>query len=92
MLAVATAKVVLIDDHEILRAGVRDLLDSLPGYEVVGETSTACAGLAIVESERPDIVLMSQSFAGWKRDPISTRRGRAPRIHLSVREHLFPSH
>jgi DNA-binding NarL/FixJ family response regulator len=63
-LPVATAKVVLIDDHEILRAGVRDLLDSLPGYEVVGETSTACAGLEIVESERPDIVLMDVGLPG----------------------------
>jgi DNA-binding NarL/FixJ family response regulator len=61
---VATAKVVLIDDHEILRAGVRDLLDSLPGYEVVGETSTACAGLEIIESERPDIVLMDVGLPG----------------------------
>jgi DNA-binding NarL/FixJ family response regulator len=61
---VTTAKVVLIDDHEILRAGVRDLLASLPGYEVVGETSSACAGLEIIESERPDIVLMDVGLPG----------------------------
>jgi DNA-binding NarL/FixJ family response regulator len=61
---VVTAKVVLIDDHEMLRAGVRDLLDSLPGYEIVGETSTAHAGLEIIESERPDIVLMDVGLPG----------------------------
>jgi DNA-binding NarL/FixJ family response regulator len=54
----------LIDDHEILRAGVRDLLASLPGYEVVGETSSACAGLEIIESERPDIVLIDVGLPG----------------------------
>jgi DNA-binding NarL/FixJ family response regulator len=61
---VTTAKVVLIDDHEILRAGVRDLLSSLPGYEVVGETSTADAGFEIIESERPDIVLIDVGLPG----------------------------
>ena len=36
-----TTKIVLIDDHEILRAGLRDFLATLPAYEVVGEAGTA---------------------------------------------------
>ena len=81
----ATTKVVLIDDHEILRAGVRDLLDSLPGYEVVGETSTAHAGLAIVESECPDIVLIDVGLPGMD-GIVATREilRRAPQARVIV--------
>ena len=86
MLPVATTtKVVLIDDHAMLRAGVRDLLDSLPGYEIVGETGTAHAGLEIIESECPDIVLMDVGLPGMD-GIVATREvlRRAPHARVIV--------
>ena len=60
----ATVTIVLVDDHELFRAGVRDFLASLPDYEVIGEAGTARDGLRLVESRRPDVVLMDIALPG----------------------------
>ena len=75
----------VFDDHAILRAGVRDLLDSLSGYEVVGETGTAHAVLEIIESERPDIVVMDVGLPGMD-GIVATREvlRRAPNARVIV--------
>jgi DNA-binding NarL/FixJ family response regulator len=57
-------RVVLVDDHEMLRAGVREFLASCPGYDVVGEAATARASFPVVESEKPDVVLMDIALPG----------------------------
>jgi DNA-binding NarL/FixJ family response regulator len=50
--------VFLLDDHEIVRLGVRELLESAGDIEVVGEASDGAAALAAVNQLRPDVVLM----------------------------------
>jgi DNA-binding NarL/FixJ family response regulator len=57
-------KIVVVDDHDLLRAGVRDYLSSMPEYRMVGEASSARAGLQIVETQKPDIVLMDIAMPG----------------------------
>jgi DNA-binding NarL/FixJ family response regulator len=57
-------KVVIVDDHQMLRAGVRDYLASLPGYQLVGEAASARAALAMIDMVRPDIVLMDVALPG----------------------------
>lgn len=52
------ARVVLADDHALVRAGMRKLLESLGTIEVVGEAGDGIALLALVEQLRPDVVLM----------------------------------
>lgn len=44
--------------------GVRDFVDSLPGFTIVGEAATAGAALEIIESTQPDIVLMDIVLPG----------------------------
>lgn len=51
-------RVVLADDHTLVRAGVRKLLESIDGIEVVGEAGNGLVLLAMVEQLRPDLVLM----------------------------------
>ncbi|MGD0928833.1 MAG: hypothetical protein ABR926_26990, partial [Streptosporangiaceae bacterium] len=41
-----TIRVFLLDDHEIVRMGVRDLLEAEPGITVIGEAGTAASALA----------------------------------------------
>lgn len=53
-----TMRVVLADDHTLVRAGLRKLLESLPGIEVVGEADNGLALLALVEQLFPDLVLV----------------------------------
>ena len=50
--------VVLVDDHEIVRRGVRDLLSTDPGIEVVGEAGTVAEALAVVPALKPDVAVL----------------------------------
>ena len=47
----------LVDDHPLVRDGLRVRLGSLPGLEIVGEAGSALDALALVEMLRPDLVL-----------------------------------
>ena len=51
-------KVFLLDDHEIVRQGVRDVLEIQPDIEVVGEAGTASSALARIPALRPDIAIL----------------------------------
>lgn len=50
--------VVLVDDHEVVRRGVRDLLSVEPDIEVIGEAATVSEALARVPALRPDIAVL----------------------------------
>ena len=53
-----TIRVLIADDHVLLRAGLRALLNSLSGFEVVGEASNGAEAQQLVKELRPDVVLM----------------------------------
>ncbi|MQA62893.1 MAG: response regulator [Actinophytocola sp.] len=50
--------IVLVDDHAIVRQGLRSILDREDDMRVVGEATTAGEAMAVVERIRPDIVLL----------------------------------
>ena len=56
--AVTTTRVFLLDDHEIVRRGVRELLETEDDLEVVGEAGTAAEALARVPATRPDVAVL----------------------------------
>jgi two-component system response regulator DevR len=59
MRAAATPlRIVLIDDHEIVRNGLKHSLEDDPEFLVVGEADDGPRGVAVVEATRPDIVLL----------------------------------
>ena len=51
-------RVFLLDDHEIVRRGLRDLLESAGDLEVVGEASTAAEALRRIPATRPDVAVL----------------------------------
>lgn len=51
-------RVFLLDDHEVVRRGVQDLLDAEPDIEVVGDTGTAAHALAQGPALRPDVAVL----------------------------------
>jgi two-component system response regulator DevR len=57
-------KIIIVDDHEIVRLGLKSLLDQYPQYEVVSEAKNANEAVAQVESFHPDIVLMDIRLPG----------------------------
>ena len=57
-----TCNLLLVDDHSLIRAGVRALVLDIPGYAVVGEASDGSQLLEMVEHLAPDIVLLDISM------------------------------
>jgi two-component system, NarL family, response regulator DevR len=53
-----TIRVFLLDDHEIVRRGVRELLETVEDFEVVGEAGTAEEGLARIPPTKPDVAII----------------------------------
>jgi two-component system, NarL family, nitrate/nitrite response regulator NarL len=57
-------RVLLVDDHAVLRSGLRLLIESQPGQEVVGEAGNRTDALAAVEREQPDVILLDLALPG----------------------------
>lgn len=53
-----TVRVVLIDDHDLIRRGIKTMLETEPGIEVVGEADDGAKALALVEETFPDVVVI----------------------------------
>src|SRR5262245_6192145 len=51
-------KVFLLDDHEIVRRGVKDMLEAEPGIVVIGEAGTAQSALARIPALMPDVAVL----------------------------------
>jgi DNA-binding NarL/FixJ family response regulator len=56
--AAGTVRVFLLDDHEVVRRGVAELLEAEPDLTVVGEAATAAEALARVPAVRPDVAVL----------------------------------
>jgi DNA-binding NarL/FixJ family response regulator len=54
----AVVRVFLVDDHEVVRRGVAEVLEDDPGIEVVGEAASAAEALARVPAVRPDVAVV----------------------------------
>lgn len=59
-----TLRVFVVDDHPVVRRGLRTLLDSLVDVEVVGEASTGEKAIAEVPGAEPDVVVMDLNLPG----------------------------
>jgi DNA-binding NarL/FixJ family response regulator len=51
-------RVVVVDDHELLRAGTRRILDEASGFTVVGEADDGGSAIAVIDRTDPDVVLV----------------------------------
>lgn len=57
-------RIMIVDDHEVVRLGLKSLLDQYPQYEVISEAKNAKEAIAQVETYQPDIVLMDIRLPG----------------------------
>ncbi len=57
-------RIILADDHPIVRAGIREAIKELPDVEVVGEVTDGREAVSLVKTTRPNVVLMDISMPG----------------------------
>jgi DNA-binding NarL/FixJ family response regulator len=82
-------RVVLADDHTLVRAGIRSLLQEFSGIEVVGEAGDGSVALSIVESRRPDVVLLDIAMPGMSGLEVASRLSQ---IDSSIRAVILSIH
>jgi two-component system, NarL family, invasion response regulator UvrY len=61
---VAPVRIVLVDDHAVVRAGYRRFLEQEPGYEVIAEAASGEEAYALLQTLTPDIVILDLSMPG----------------------------
>jgi two-component system, NarL family, invasion response regulator UvrY len=57
-------RIVLVDDHAVVRAGYRRFLEQEPGYVVIGEAASGEEAYLLLQKDMPDIVLLDLSMPG----------------------------
>jgi DNA-binding NarL/FixJ family response regulator len=60
----APIRVLVVDDHAVVREGIRHVLAGEPGFEVVGEAANGEQALALARAERPDVVVLDLTMPG----------------------------
>ena len=64
MSKIAAARLLLVDDHAIVRAGYRHLLERQDSFTVIGEAATADEAYAMFRQHRPDVVITDLAMPG----------------------------
>lgn len=78
-------RVLLADDHQLVRAGIRALLQDLPAVDVVAETADGRDAIELAGKLRPHIVLMDVSMRGMNGLEATSRlRHDFPQIHVII--------
>jgi DNA-binding NarL/FixJ family response regulator len=69
-------RILLVDDHALVRAGIRALLESLPRLEVVGETGDGLEAVRLVREIAPDVILLDITLPGLNGLEVAARVAR----------------
>jgi two-component system, NarL family, response regulator NreC len=77
-------RVLLADDHPVVRAGVRAFLESEPDLAVVGEASIGCQAVALAQDLHPDVVIMDVSMPGNGLDATRQIRAACPTTQVVI--------
>lgn len=68
-------RILIADDHSLLRAGLRSLLANFDGFEVVGEAADGREAVDMIESLKPDVALVDISMPGMTGLDVASRVG-----------------
>lgn len=87
-------RILLADDHALIRAGIRVLLESLPGIEVMGETGDGLDAIERVQRDPPDAILLDITLPGLNGLEVAARIARldVPTRVLMLSMHASPEY
>ena len=66
-------KVLLVDDHPVVRAGIRNLLEKSPDIEVVGEAKDGNEAIEMVKQLNPDVLLLDMEMPGMTGNEVAQK-------------------
>ncbi len=66
-------KILIVEDHRIVRQGLKSLLSDNPDYQIIGETGDGIEAVELAENLRPDIIIMDVSLSDEMSGIIATR-------------------
>lgn len=85
MTTTTTARIVIVDDHPLVRRGLAQLIDQQNDLHVCGEASTIGSAIALIEAERPDLAIVDLSLENRDGiDLIKDARARVPDLRVVV--------
>jgi DNA-binding NarL/FixJ family response regulator len=61
-LSAASIRILVVDDHDIIRRGLKDLLAAKPGWEICAEAKTGRDAVSMAEQLKPDVIVMDVSM------------------------------
>jgi two-component system NarL family response regulator len=78
-----TTRILLVDDHELMREGLRSILEGDPDAEIVGEASTGREAVVLARTLKPDVVVMDVGMKDLNGiDATRQIRAELPKIHV----------
>ena len=78
-------RVLLADDHTLVRAGIRSLLEAMPGVEVVAESGDGREALDLIAKHRPDVALLDIGMPGLSGLEVAKRASdESPRTKIVI--------
>lgn len=78
-------RILLVDDHEVVRAGLRRMLESEPGFEIVAEADSGEEAYRMIAALQVDVAVIDLSMPGMGGiEPIRRMRGRRPEVKILV--------
>ncbi len=78
-------RVLLVDDHNLVRAGLRALLDGMPGVDVIAEAHDGVRALELIRLDAPDIVLADIEMKGMDGLELAARvRTEFPSVRVAI--------
>ena len=81
----APVRVLVVDDHAVVREGLRHVLSASEGFAVVGEAGTGADALALAQAQRPDVVLLDLTMPGMSGLAVAAElRRRVPDARILV--------
>src|SRR3954453_22952293 len=82
-------RIIIVDDHDAIRRGVRQLFETKPNYQIVGEAANGREGLKVAKETRADIPILDYSLPEMNGLALSHALKPAfPRIEI----HLYTMH
>jgi len=87
-----TIRIVLADDHHVVRSGIRGELERHPDMQVVGEAADGYEALSLVATVRPDVLLLDINMPGLPGTDVTEKLSQMPDPQKGKMDSVWPPH